>query len=199
MKLKIKIIALQVMIFLLFTAGLNAQQYVADASKTTLRWEGKGVGKSHNGGINIKEGALTLKDGVPVSGKFTIDMTSISNYDVNSESSKARLIGHLKSDDFFSVETYPEAVFVITGSNHKSDGNVHLKGDLTIKGKTHPVDFLAEYSDDGKSITYTGRIEVDRSLYDVRYGSGKFFDNLGDKTINDIFTLDFELSVKKSG
>jgi len=194
-----RIIALQFVVFFAFSLLAGAQEYVADAPRTILKWEGKGVGKAHQGAISIKQGSLTIKDGVPVSGKFTIDMTSITNMDLGSESSKERLIGHLKSDDFFSVETFPEAHFIVTGSHPGSDGSVHVHGDLTIKGKTHPVEFLAESSFSGNSGTFKGRIEVDRSLYDVRYGSGKFFDNLGDKTINDIFTLDFELSVKKSG
>ncbi|MCA1756554.1 MAG: YceI family protein [Bacteroidales bacterium] len=178
-------------------ATLLSQEYNADREKTLVKWEGKGVGKAHNGTIEVKSGTLYLEAGLPVRGEVVVDMTSMVNLDLDSESMKERLIGHLKSDDFFSVADYPEAHFTITSSELK-DGRVHLRGDLKIKGKSHPAEVASEMSAVGDDYRFTGMLEFDRSLYDVRFGSGKFFDNLGDKLISDIITLDFEFFVKEA-
>lgn len=195
---KIRIIELMFFLFFVYGLSVKAQEYNVDTSETLLTWEGKGIGKAHRGSISISSGLLTLKDGLPVSGKVAIDMNTITNTDIESEDSKARLIGHLKSDDFFSVESFPEVVFEVGEVHSGGDGKMHVNGNLTIKGITHPVEFMAEYSVKGNSATFKGIIEVDRSLYDVRYGSDKFFDNLGNKTINNIFTLHFQLNAVKS-
>lgn len=197
MKKKISVLALILAIVSFVFSPVYSQEMKVDVDRTVLLWEGKGVGKSHQGAIKISKGSLTMKDGMPSAGKFVVDMTSITNSDIESENMAARLIGHLKSDDFFGVENFPEATFIIKEAHSGGNGHFHVHGDLTIKGKTHPVEFMTEYTGEGDSGIFSGRLEVDRSLYDVRYGSGKFFDNLGDKAINDIFTLDFELFVKK--
>ena len=113
-------------------------------------------------------------------------MTSINNQDMQGDS-KARLEGHLKSDDFFSVESYPTAAISINSSELISDGKWNVSADLSIKGFTHPVNFEMISSEDG----WTANLVFDRSKYDVRFRSGSFFENLGDKLIYD----DIELSV----
>jgi polyisoprenoid-binding protein YceI len=115
-------------------------------------------------------------------------MNSIVDTDLADASWNAKLVGHLKSDDFFGVATYPTADLVIT----KVEGNTY-SGNLTIKGVTNPTSFTAIASKDGKSTVYKGTITVDRSKYNIKYGSKSFFDNLGDKVIYDEFTLDFSL------
>jgi polyisoprenoid-binding protein YceI len=112
------------------------------------------------------------------------------NTDLTDPEWNAKLIGHLKSDDFFSVATFPTAELVIT----KVDGNT-FSGKLTIKGITNPVSFMATSQKDGANTVYKGTLTIDRSKYNVRYGSKSFFDNLGDKVIYDEFTLDFSLVV----
>ena len=118
-------------------------------------------------------------------------MNSITCEDMEGEWME-KLVGHLKSDDFFGVATYPEATLVVKESTKIVNGKTTVKADLTIKGITHPVTFEASQS----SNTFSAVITVDRTLYNVRYGSGKFFDNLGDKTIYDDFTLDVTLTAK---
>lgn len=174
---------------------VQAQEYTVVTEKTLVSWEGKGVGKAHNGTIDVKSGTLLFNDGMPVSGKVVIDMTSIKNHDLDSEDMRERLINHLKSDDFFSVDKYPEAHFTITSSELKG-AELHLRGNLNIKGRSHPAEFKSGITEEADIYSFTGRLEFDRSLYDVRYGSGKFFDNLGDKLISDAIILDFELYVK---
>lgn len=181
---------------LLVGSGVFAGNYVVDASKSTVAWHGKKVTGEHNGTIDIKEGSLDVVDGEIKGGTVTIDMQSISNEDITDADMKGKLVGHLKSDDFFSVETHPTATLVLTDVK-KSGSNYTLTGDLTIKGTTKPVSFQASSTTEGDAVKVEGELIIDRSDYDVRYGSKSFFDNLGDKMIYDDFTLDFVVVAKK--
>jgi polyisoprenoid-binding protein YceI len=175
--------------FLLMGISSFAQDFKANASKSELKWNGKKVTGEHWGFINLKDGKLTLKNNKITSGEFTIDMNSISCKDLTDESWNQKLVGHLKSDDFFGVEKFPTAKLVITESGAFVKDEATVNGKLTIKGITHPVTFNAKKTGN----TYVATITVDRSKYDVRYGSGKFFDNLGDNMIYDDFTIDVKL------
>jgi len=158
-----------------------------DVTKSTITWTGKKVTGEHTGAVNLKSGNLIYKDGRIAGGSFEIDMNSITNSDMEGEWSD-KLVGHLKSDDFFGVATYPTASLNITKvEGGDSAGVYNITADLTIKGQTHPLSFTA--ASNGNE--FTANITVDRTLYDVKYGSGKFFEGLGDKMIYD----DFELSI----
>lgn len=179
-------------------ALLPAQRkLVADAAATNIEWHGhKIVGASHTGNIDLQSGWLVLEGNSVSGGEFIVDMNSIKNSDVKDEKMRDRLVGHLKSDDFFGVEKYPLSKLVITGSSKTPDGKTLFKGNLTIKEATHPVEFTATESKNGGVLTYTADINFDRSLYDVRFGSGKFFSNLGDNAIVDEINLKVNLVVK---
>lgn len=188
-------------LFILMTAGSIAAQALnsgngnllnVKADESTIAWTGRKVTGQHNGSITIKEGTLNIKDGLLLGGSVTIDMTSITVLDQEG-SGKTKLEGHLKSDDFFGVQTYPTATLNITNAVSKGSGQYNITADLTIKGITHPVNFVAVLKSESKNMVATANIKVDRSLYNVRYGSGKFFDDLGDKTIYDEFELDVKL------
>jgi len=157
-----------------------------DVTKSTITWTGKKVTGEHTGMVNIKSGNLLYDNDMLSGGNFEIDMTSITNTDMEGEWSD-KLVGHLNSDDFFSVATFPTASLVITKVESSENGTYKISADLTIKGQTHPLSFMATNNDSG----FTANITVDRTLYDIKYGSGKFFEGLGDKMIYD----DFELSV----
>jgi polyisoprenoid-binding protein YceI len=172
--------------------SLGQEKLVADTSKTTLYWVGEKVTGQHSGSVKLQSGFLYFKDNRIVSGEFIIDMTSIKD-----EGRDARLEGHLKSDDFFSVEKFPAAKLVLTGSDSFEKGNAQVKGDLTIKGITNPIEFKAVMQKKDEGVWYFANIVIDRTKYNVRYGSGSFFDNLGDKTIYDEFKLRVALLVKK--
>lgn len=183
----------------IITVGvLPAQKkLMADASATVIDWKGdKKVGSEHVGTIGLKSGWVTVESNAITGGEFVVDMNSIKNIDVKDEKMRERLVGHLKSDDFFGVEKFPLSKLVITGSSRTSDGKLLVKGNLTIKEATHPVEFTATESKSGEVITYMAPISFDRSLYDVRFGSGKFFSNLGDNAINDEIMLNVKLVVK---
>jgi polyisoprenoid-binding protein YceI len=183
-----KLVSLSVLVLMVVFA-VNAQDLKVNASKSELLWTAKKVTGEHHGKINLKEGIVSLKNNSIVSGKFVIDMSTIEDLDLPAGEWHDKLIGHLKSDDFFGVQTYPEAILVLTGSTPFENGKAMVKGNLTIKGITNQIEFEATKLDND----YTALITVDRTLYNVRYGSGKFFENLGDKTIYDDFILDVKL------
>ena len=179
---------------LTLTTSLFAVTQKVDVTKSTVNWTGKKVTGEHHGIIAIKEGNLEVNNGKLSSGKIVMDMQSIADLDLTDAAYNAKLIGHLKSDDFFSVATFPTSELIVT----KVDGtgnNLTITGNLTIKGITNPTTFTVVASKDGNDTVYKGTLTIDRSKYNVRYGSKSFFDNLGDKVIYDEFTLDFNLVV----
>ena len=161
--------------------------YNIETAQSQITWTGREVStSSHYGTLDFVSGNFEISNGAIVNGEFIVDMTSINNQDMEGDS-KARLEGHLKSDDFFSVESYPTAAISINSSELISDGKWNVSADLSIKGFTHPVNFEMISSEDG----WSANLVFDRSKYDVRFRSGSFFENLGDKLIYD----DIELSI----
>jgi len=180
-------------VILMSVVNISAdEKFTADREKTKLLWLGEKVTGEHTGTINLQSGWLTWQDNKIVSGEFNIDMASLKDSDNN-----ARLEGHLKSDDFFGTEKYPVSKLVVTGSTPFEKGTAVVKGTLTIKDITHPVEFRATMQKSDEGLWFYSNIILDRSKYNVRYGSGSFFDNLGDKTIYDEFKLRVNLLVKK--
>ncbi len=170
---------------------INAQIMMnADLQTTSLSWLGEKVLGQHTGSIELKDGWLKYENNKIISGEFNIDMTSIKDDDSN-----AKLEGHLKSDDFFGVEKFPTAKLVITGSDPFDKGTAVVRGFLTIKGITNPIEFRATMQKENQGTRFFANIIVDRSKYNVRYGSGSFFDNLGDKTIYDEFKVKVNMFV----
>ena len=157
--------------------------------KSTIIWEGKKVAGKHSGTINLKSGELTFnEDGDLSGGTFKLDMNSILCTDL-SVSSANKLIGHLKSEGFFGVEKYPISTLQITEASAKGNGVYQVTADVTIKGITKQVIFETTVTDD----TATANITLNRSAFNVKYGSGSFFKSLGNKMIKDKFTLQVEL------
>ena len=157
-----------------------------ETSKVT--WTGEKVTGSHNGTIKLESGHLMMEDDKIVGGEFVMDMSTITVTDLTGEN-KGKLEGHLKSEDFFGIEKHPKAKLVITSAASKGNGIYGIVADLTIKEKTNPITFDLKMAENSASTHLT----IDRSKYDVKYGSGSFFDNLGDKTIYDNFELDVNL------
>ena len=162
-----------------------------DTQKSKVYWTGKKVTGEHTGYVNIEEGTVVVKDGAPQTAHIKMDMNSIEATDLEGEW-KDKLVGHLKSDDFFSVEKYPVATFKV--KSFKKSGTQHtVVGDLSIKGITHEISFPADVKVEDGLLTANGTAKIDRTKWDIRYGSGKFFDGLGDKMIYDDFEIKFEL------
>lgn len=173
-------------------AGFS-QSINIDANSSSIKWHGKKVTGEHFGTIQIKSGSLEIKSDKITSGLFTIDMSSIVNTDIEDAGYKAKLEGHLKSDDFFGIEKFPTASLEVKGSTVFANNVANVKGKFTIKGISQPIDFVVKM--DGTN--FTAVIVIDRSKFDVKYGSGSFFDNLGDKLIYDEFTLNVVLVTVK--
>ncbi len=125
-----------------------------------------------------------------------MDMTTLTCADLKDKGTNTSLVNHLKSDDFFSVEKFKESNFTITNVEALAKNQFKVTGNLVVKGSSHPNSFTVTVEEKGNQKTFKGTMVVDRTLYDVRYGSGKFFDNLGDKVIYDNFDIAFSLVVE---
>jgi polyisoprenoid-binding protein YceI len=173
--------------------------YRPDLEKSTVGWHAKKVTGEHMGNVKIKSGSIVVDHHTPSRGEFVMDMNSITCTDIKDAGYNAKLVSHLKSDDFFGVEQHPEArlkikSFTPIAGAKEGNANYTIQADLTIKGKTKEISFPATLNVSDRMITANAEIKIDRTDFDVRYGSGKFFDNLGDKMIYDEFTLKVDLT-----
>ncbi len=179
---------------------LHSDVFKLDTKLSTLEWYGEKVTGKHNGTIMFSNGELKNDHG-KLTGSFEIDMTTIQNTDMTGEY-KGKLENHLKSDDFFGVTKFPKSKFVITSVTpiklEKETGFTHnVKGMLTIKDKTNAISFDAKVDMQENKISCTGSAVIDRSKFDVRYGSKSFFEDIGDKMIYDEFTMKFNIVTNK--
>ena len=196
-KISLLTIGLAVTALLAFRAA-KTETYKIDTQKSNIEWTGKKVLGQHNGEIKLASGTIIAEDNVPAKGSFAINMSSISNKDLTDADSKGKLLGHLKSDDFFGVEKFPEAQFAITKVTKSGNGNIVVAGNLTIKGITSPVSFPATYAVSGNTLTAKAtNVKVDRTKYNIKYNSKSFFDAIGDKAIDDEFILNISLVATK--
>lgn len=186
----IKIKMLILVTVLGFGLELSAQNFTVNSEKSKVIWEGKHLsGSGHSGTVNIKEGILKFSGNKIKSAKIVIDMTTLVNTDGKDGQPSERVVGHLKADDFFGVEEFPTAEFILTGSGKFKNGEAKVYGRLSIKGITQPINFIAKK--DGS--TFTAKLKIDRTLFGIKFRSGKFFPDLGDKTISDEIDLDITL------
>jgi len=170
---------------------MKKQEFEIAVAESNIDWKGRKITGSHFGTIGLKKGALIVNDGLLTGGNFVVDTTSIKILDVTDPATNAQFAGHLASDDFFSIDRYPEAFFEITSVN-----NNHILGNLTIKGITHPVGFDATIKINEDSLSASGKIVIDRTKYGMRFRSGNFFKDLGDNLIYDDFDLTVNLTAK---
>ena len=174
------------------TLSLSSGDYVMDNDNSSIKWTGRELStKSHYGSLQMKNGSLTVNTDGTVNGIIKIDMTTIDCEDLQGRS-KASLERHLRSDDFFSVESHPIATLTFKSEGGIAAGNkLAFNGDLEIKGISHPISFESEVKSVDPKVTALVDMTFDRSKYNVRFRSGTFFQNLGDKLIYD----DIEITV----
>ena len=171
-----------------------AQTYTVDASKSTLNWKAEKLTGFHVGTIGLKSGSFKVVNNKIGSGSFIINMTTITDTDLTDAEYNKKLTGHLSSPDFFDVAKFPEAVFTITKPVDLSKTVTEVHGNLTIKGVSKPLSFKVVVKKDGNSyLFHANSIVVDRTAYNIKYGSGSFFSDLGDKVIYDEFTIMLQL------
>jgi len=188
---------------LIILMGLSQAQTTLNVlpEESRMIWTGRKVTGEHTGGLLPKQGSLTMKDGRLSGAMMVVDMRSITCTDISNPSSNARLVAHLNSPDFFHTEEHPEATFRSTAIE-AIDGarpgkpNHRVTGDLTIKGITHPITFeVLLFEADGWTRA-AANITFDRSKWDIRHGSGSFFEGLGDRLIHDDVDLTFDLRAR---
>ena len=174
------------------TLSLSSGNYTMDNDNSSIKWTGRELStKSHYGSLQMKNGSLTVNTDGTVNGIIKIDMTTIDCEDLQGRS-KASLERHLRSDDFFSVESHPIATLTFKSEGGIGAGNkLAFNGDLEIKGISHPISFESELKSVDPKVSALVDMTFDRSKYNVRFRSGTFFQNLGDKLIYD----DIEISV----
>ena len=171
--------------------------YRLNAADSLIAWSAqKRVGSKHNGTVTAQEGAFVVEQGTIIGGTIVVNMATITDLDLTDAGMNAKLVEHLKSDDFFAAETYPTSTFAISeivkvegiqGATHR------VTGMMTIKGLENEISFPAKFETSDTGISMTGTVTLDRTLWDVRYGSGKFFENLGDSLIEDEFILTLDV------
>ena len=153
---------------------------------STFNWTGSKItGDKHSGTLSVKSGSISVDKGNIVSANVAIDMLSMKCTDDMKDEYKDKFIGHLESPDFFNTAEHSTAYFVLSSFDKSKDGNYIVKGKLTIKGITNDISFPAKASVSDSGVSLDADVVFDRSKYDIQYGSGSFFEGLGDNLIND--------------
>ncbi len=192
-----QLIVLPLLAVLALAFRMPPVNYKVESSASVIVWTGYKVTGKHTGTVKVQSGAVDFTDGKLTGGSFVVDMTSITDTDLEGAMAE-KVVGHLKSDDFFGVTKFPTAKYVITKViPQDTKGNYKIIGNLTIKETTKEAKFMANATEAAGTVTATGKMTIDRSEFNVRYGSGSFFDGLGDKTIYDEFDLQISLVAKK--
>lgn len=191
------------------SAGIeNYEAYQVNLDESVVEWIGTKPTGQHNGTTKLSEGVLKVSEGQIVGGKFAIDLTSIVVLDITDPETNGKLLGHLKSADFFEVETYPTATFEIVTINAKGGSAAQaetgvvpthtIAGNLTMKGITKAISFDAQIETTENLVSAkTVRFLIDRTEWGVNYGSNKIFDNLKDNFIHDDMALTIKLVAEK--
>jgi len=182
-------------------SAVKGMTYNVDLGTSNVSWTGsKKVGSGHTGTINLSSGSIHSNNGELTGGEFILDMNSITNTDMAAGQGKEKLEGHLKNADFFDVEKFNTAKFAITKVT-ALDGDAaatHMVyGNLTIKDMTKEIGFKAKVSQSNGAINVsTPKFSIDRTDFNVKYGSSSFFDLAKDKIINNEVDLQITLSAK---
>lgn len=197
--MKAIILTVSALAALAFTPS-QTKNYVFDVNGSDLHWYATKVTGKHDGKIKLKSGEVSLDGDKLTAANFTIDMNSITCVDLTDPGYNEKLVGHLKADDFFATDKFPEARFTMTKatlSSKESAGNKYsIDGQLTVKGVTQPISFPATIVSSGNLLTAIGKITVDRTKFGIKYGSKSFIEGIGDKAIDDNFNLEIKLTGK---
>jgi polyisoprenoid-binding protein YceI len=190
------------------TQGAADQVFKVVPASSKVHWEGykPAMGVTHTGTVNVSEGTLNVKNGMLSGGSFVIDFTSLVDTDLEGER-KAKLENHLKGtvagkeDDFFNINKYPTGMFEITkvsAIEGDAEANTLIYGNLTIKDITKNVGFKANVDVDNNNIKATTPLfKLDRTEWDIKVLSKKFFPNLTDEFVDDEFGIRIELRADK--
>lgn len=178
----------------------RAGRYEINVTASFVRWMGRNLFNYHTGTLALGSGYIVTEGGCLSGGKFTIDMTSLCCTDITDPALNALLVAHLRSSDFFAVDEFPTAEFVISSANLLSDAtagvpNFRVRGDLTLRGVTRSIEFpavVAEQNEGG--LTAQALLDIDRTEWGAIYGSGKFYARLGQHVVNDHIHLHLKVA-----
>jgi polyisoprenoid-binding protein YceI/rhodanese-related sulfurtransferase len=174
--------------------------YRVDLENSYLHWHGRNLLNSHHGSIAISDGSVEIQGGQLVDATLEIDFTKIHCDDLSGSEWHDVLIAHLESDDFFDTELFPQGAFQLTSADHIDElnsgaHNLKIEGDLTMRGQTQPVSIVAACGvTDDSTPALQARFEIDRTLWGMRYGSGKFFSRLAGHLVNDHIELSLKIT-----
>lgn len=175
-----------------FSNSPHIDRVKVDNQKSTIKWIGSKIAESHEGLISIQNGVLLINHGTLVGGDITIDMSSIQTTDMSDKYNK-KLDSHLMNEDFFDVKKHPRSIIKITKATKTEANNYQIVADLTIKGITHSITFDAEVDIRKVAFFAKAKIKIDRTKWGIKYNSGNFFKDLGDKVILD--EIEFEINL----
>lgn len=198
MKLKITSVLLLAIVasFSFFAFTPKADTYNVDLTKSSISWEAKKLVGGHTGFIDLTAGNLIFNGKKLIGGNFEAGMATLKVMDNNKPN--PGLDKHLKSDDFFGVDKFPTASFIIKKIEGNGN-NVNVTGDLTLKGVTNSINFPATltWNADKTVSANADKIIIDRTKFGIQYRSKSIFSDIGDKMIEDEFTIAVKLVVKK--
>ena len=176
-------------------------RYRVDATASSITWHATKVTGEHMGTVDVTNGYLSMTDGELVAANVIANMETIRCTDLEGEWGD-KLVGHLNSDDFFNVSEHKTSSFTLRNiealGETKGEATHTVTGDFTIRGITKSVTFDAKVEDNNGKLSIEGSVVLDRAQFEVKYGSGSFFDNLGDNLIHDNFTVGFNLVANAS-
>lgn len=167
--------------------------YTVDTEKTTVAYHATKVTGEHKGNVKVKSGSLVFTGPELTGGEIVVDMNSISVSDIEDPEYQKKFLGHMKSEDFFNVEKFPESRLVVKKTK-MAGKDLQVEGDLTMLGVTKPVSFkVTDWKWTDKTVSGKSVLKLDRTKWGLRYGSKSFFKSIGDKAIHDEFTLTIDL------
>ncbi|MGE0764287.1 MAG: YceI family protein [Bdellovibrionales bacterium] len=188
-------------VLLILSAQVSAETLNVDTKASSVAWTGtKKIGSAHNGTVALKEGKIDVNaKGEITGGMLVVDMTTIANVDLKDDpENQTKLITHLSSADFFDVKNHPTATFKLKSVTKKDGDNYEVKGNFTMIGKTKPISFPAKLKASKEAVDGEATVEIDRTLWGLKYNSGDFFKDLAaDRIINNKFKLAIKVAAKK--
>jgi len=167
-----------------------AKDYTVSTANSVVEWSGEGVGHGHKGDLVVKSGTFTIENSNVIKGEIKIDMTSLTVTDIPAEEEdNAKLVVHLTTEDFFNVAQFPLATLTIIDGSDMTN----VKAKMTIKDVTEDITFALNSAEENGIVTLTTTLKIDRTKFGVTHNSGNFFEDLGDRLIDDEFTLNITL------
>lgn len=179
-------------------------RFVLDLEKSVVRWTGKNLLNHHEGTLRLSAGEVVLEDGSLVRAEFTMDMRTLACADLTDATWNQKLLAHLMDADFFDAANWPQATFVTTSATEIPEStpglpNYEITGQLSVRGRKQELGFTAAIgSPDGLSLGGQAELEWDRTCWGAIYGSGKFFDRLGQHLVNDFVHLHLKIVATKT-